>query len=44
MESHEGWELDELFLAAVVFGIAGAFNYYRYLYKQFEETKRRARA
>ncbi|TLP46107.1 EAL domain-containing protein [Cohaesibacter sp. CAU 1516] len=44
MEAHEGWELDELFLAAVVFGLAGAFNYYRHLYKQSEEGKRRARA
>lgn len=44
MENHESWELDELFLAVVVFGIAGAFNYYRHLIKQQRDAQRRARA
>nr|WP_321445949.1 EAL domain-containing protein [uncultured Cohaesibacter sp.] len=44
VNTHESWELDELLLAVAMLGLAGAFNYYRYLTKQRMEAQRRVRA
>ncbi len=44
VETHESWEFDELLLAVVMIGLAGAFNYYRHLIRQRMEAQRRVRA
>lgn len=44
MEQHEAWDLDELFLAVVAIGLAGAFNTYRYQWRKRQEVVNRLRA
>ncbi|WP_350334349.1 putative bifunctional diguanylate cyclase/phosphodiesterase [Coralliovum pocilloporae] len=44
MEEHESWDLDELFLAVIMLGIAGFFNAYRYHFRQRKEMERRLQA